>query len=397
MRQKIINFLKTNDLFYDIYYYLGSFAVRLLGIFLPIKSNRILFVSFGGKKYDDSPKAIYEKMINDDNFSDFDFYWAFVDKDSFDILKGKKIQIDTLEYFLIALTSKIWITNSAVERGLSFKKKNTFYINTWHGTPIKKIGKDMNSKKDKRSGLGNKGGSTEDLILAQSDYDANIFSYIFDIDIQKIKKYDLPRNDILSNKVIHKSIKENVRKEFNIPTDKKIILYAPTYREFDRDKNNNCYIKPPIDITLLSENLGEKFIILFRAHYEVIGINTKIDNSFMIDVSDYNNLNNLMIASDMLISDYSSIFFDYSILEKPMFCFAYDYEEYLKERGLYLDIKKELPCRINQTQEELIEDILSLDYKLSVDDVRKFKNKYCPFSGSSTDKVIELLKEKVSI
>lgn len=390
MRSKIVNILKTNSFLYDLYFTLGSFLLKILGLLVKSDDKLILFVSFGGKGYDDSPRVIYEKMIQMEDFNDYKFYWAFINPEKYNILKGSKIKIDTLRYFIIAQKAKVWITNSAIERGLKFKKKTTFYINTWHGTPIKKIGKEGNNVNVK-SGFGSKNISSENIFLAQSTYDAHIFSRVFNIGIENIKCYDLPRNDELVKD--NQELRQKIRDDLKIPQEKKVILYAPTYREFQRDKNNSCVLKPPIDFEKWYRLLGDDYIVLVRAHYEVVDVLGIHETDFVKNVSTYGNLNELMIISDILISDYSSIFVDYSILSKPMFCFAYDLDEYREKRGIYIDLEQELPGTVHQDENSLLQDILFFDKKKMEDEVKIFKNKYAPVAGNATNKVIELIKE----
>lgn len=392
MRQFLLNFIKTNGWIYDVYYYLGSFLLKTLGMIVKTDNKCILFVSFGGKKLDDSPKIIYDEMIKREDLKDLKYYWAFVDPKQFNIPKGEKIKIDTLKYFWIAQKSKIWVTNSAIERGLNFKKKETFYINTWHGTPLKKIGKDDNSISSSK-GLGSKNISTQNISLAQSEYDAAIFEHIFDLNPSNIMIWDLPRNDELQ--YVTKEKKNQIRKKMDIDKNKKVILYAPTYREYERDSKNNCCLRPPVNFKVWEQTLGNEYIVLFRAHYEVAKVLGIQESEFIRDISNYKNLNELMIVSDMLISDYSSIFFDYSILEKPMFCFAYDLETYIEKRGLYIDLESELPCKVNKDEKSLLENILNTNYEESIENTKKFKQKYVPYAGKSTAKVIDLIERNL--
>ncbi|MFP5114108.1 CDP-glycerol glycerophosphotransferase family protein [Bacillaceae bacterium C204] len=386
IKQKLINFVKTHGWFYDLYYFIGSTLLRIIGKVIKIKEKSILFVSFGGKKFDDSPKAIYDYICNNQMFDEYELIWAFNEPEKYNLKRGKKIKIDTFKYYLIALGSKFWITNSAIERGLNFKNKKTFYINTWHGTPLKKIGTDAVSTSS-QTGLGSKNIYTQNLMTAQSEFDANIFSRLFGIDKNNILICDLPRNDYFSNNNNYNTAE--IKEKLGIRGNRKIVLYAPTYREYLRDEENNNYIAPPIDINKWKEKLDEDYIILFRAHYEIINVLGIENSSFIYNVSNYENLNELMIVSDMLISDYSSIFFDYSILGKPMYCFAYDLEEYKNKRGLYLDIKKELPFNVAINEDELINQIINLDYNRAIQQVLKFKKKYLPNTGYACHTVVE--------
>ena len=185
-----------------------------------------------------------------------------------------------------------------------------------------------------------------------------------------------------------------IKEKLNIPLNKKIILYAPTFREYWRDKDSGCVLNNPLNFELLKEKLGNEYFVLFRAHYEIAHILGITNNDFVKDVSNYEYLNELMIVSDILISDYSSIFFDYSILEKPMICFAYDYEEYKLKRGLYASFN-DLPSKICKTQEELISELIGMDEAVKIEQTITFKNKYAPVAGNSCNMVLSLLKKQI--
>ncbi len=385
--------VKYSKLLYDVYYFLGSVTINIFKLFIKPKDNLILFISFGGKKFDDSPRVIYESMIKDKRFDNYDIVWAFQDIKRFDLPRGRKVKTDSLAYYITALKARCWITNSTVERGLKFKGQQTFYFNTWHGTPIKKMGTDISTT---NKSFKSKGKSNVDVMISQSKYEADIFSRVFNIDREKFIICGLPRNDVLINRTME--TKQAMMKKIGLPLDKKVILYAPTFREYERDKYFNCIIKPQIDFDKWKKSIGTKYIVLLRAHYEVAKVlNIKTDDEFIYDVSEYPVLNDLMLASDMLISDYSSIFFDYSILDRPMLYYTYDYDEYAEKRGMYFDIRKEL-LGSSRSEEELLDLINNLDYDLALEKVRKFRSKYVESYGNaaniSLDIIFENLKDK---
>jgi len=374
MRNKMKNIIKNNVIIYEIYKNVFTFIFNVMKIFIKIDEKVILFNSYGGKKYDDSPKVIFEYMISIEKYKTHKIYWAFENPEEFNIVGAEKIKSDTLKYFIIALKAQYWITNSSIERGLKFKNKKTVYINTWHGTPIKKMGKDIISNSIQYIS------SDYDIFYAQSTYDIEVFSKAFNINKNKFALVGLPRNDELKN-VDEKEI-INIKLKLNIPSDKKIILYAPTFREYERD-SNGCVIAPPINLDKWKQELSNKYIILFRAHYEINTIlNIKSDN-FIINASNYNNLNELLKISDILISDYSSIMFDYSILNRPIFSYAYDYEKYIQKRGMYIDISKELPNGIYKTEEEILDSIKNIDFNLQKEKTMKFSLKYIEKFGEA--------------
>lgn len=186
-----------------------------------------------------------------------------------------------------------------------------------------------------------------------------------------------------------------MQQKLGLPEGKKVILYAPTFREYERDQHLNCVMDAPIDFTKWQRELGEDYVVLLRAHYEVASVLTeKGAEGFVYDVSAYPVLNELMIASDMLISDYSSIYFDYSILDKPMICFAYDYMEYAEKRGLYFDIREEL-LGGSVSEDELLEVVKSVQSSESAASASKFREKYLDSYGNaahlSVDRIYECI------
>ena len=313
---RIARLLKTSKLLYMIYFYLVSGLLRLLGLFIPVDDMLILFNCFGGKKYDDSPMAIYEALSSDKRFADCKFYWAISDPSKADVPgRATVVKSDTLKYFATALKARVWVTNSSMERGLNFKKKKTFCLNTWHGTAIKVMGDDIKSGNKSFKG---KVPVRADIMCAQSQYDVDVFSSAFKIPTSSFRMTGLPRNDVLASYTYDE--RAFIRSKLGIPDDRIVLLYAPTFREFTTGESNEIVLDIPMDLKKWQTALDSRFTVLFRAHYEVAK-HMNIDGySLFADVSSYPNLSELMIASDALITDYSSVCFDYSIMDKPMYC-----------------------------------------------------------------------------
>ena len=385
---KLKNFVKFNPVILWLYRFCGAIFVKCLKIFVPINKKKILFMSFGGKRFDDSPMVLYNRIKNDADFADYELVWGFINPKDFDT-GCKKVKTDTVKYYIEALSAGIWISNSSLERGLHFKRKGNIEINTWHGTPLKKLGCDI----EKERGYVNKKLSSADLFCAQSEFDRDIWVRIFKTQKDKIIISDLPRNDVLTDKAAFNVAQ--IKNKLNISPDKKVLLYAPTFREYDRTSSGACFIAPPIDKEKWKRAFAKDYIVLVRAHYETTKIMGIDSDEFFINVSDYPNLNELIAVSDALISDYSSIYFDYAITEKPMFNYSYDFEEYEKFRGLYYKPADIFPCRMNLTEEELIDDILSFDADKYVEKVKKFKERFTPNAGHASEIVTEKLKEMI--
>lgn len=391
IKNEMMKMVKTSSGIKKVYNKVGSGLVRLVGLFVFQDDKLILFNSFGGKKYDDSPKAIFEFLKEDERFEDYKFVWAFHQPDRYDVPGAKVIKTDNLKYFLTALKAHVWITNSGIERGLSFKKKGTIYINTWHGTPIKYMGSDEYKIKPTQMPV-----CKFDRQNAQSKFEADIFSRVFNIPYERMLTCGYPRNDVLVNNDLETQNK--YKKKLNIPSDKKVLLYAPTFREYERDDNRNCVLKPPVNFEKWRSVLGNEYVVLMRCHYEIAKLlNVGMDGVFVKDVSDYPILNDLMLASDVLISDYSSIIFDFAILDRPVIVYTYDFDTYREKRGMYIDVREEL-LGGSVTEDELLETIKTIDKKDAIERVRAFRRKYVTEYGNATkgtvDTIWELLQRK---
>lgn len=391
MKKYLFYIVKYVKWIYSLYFYLGTFALKVLKLFVRPDDKLILFISFGGRKFDDSPKAIYDQMIKDPRYDGYKIVWAFINPDAFNIPVGEKVKCDTLAYFKTALKARVWISNSTVERGLSFKGKNTFYFDTWHGTPIKKMGSDVSSSGKSFKGKGN---WAVDYFTCQGEFEADVFGRVFrSVGRENMHVIGLPRNDVYANYT--KEYMLSLREKMSIPANKKVILYAPTFREYDKTDSMEVKVSVPMQLEKWRKELGEDYVLLFRAHYEVAkGLNIK-DDDFVREMSGYPQLEDLMIVSDILISDYSSIFFDYSIMPKPMLTFCYDYEKYASERGMYFDIRERLPGADNE------DDLLALIKNGNTDEqiakTRAFQQKYVTAFGSATQQSLDVIAKELGV
>lgn len=370
--------LKHNYFLSKIFRITASCCMRVWGIFVPMNNKMIIFTAHG-RKYNDSPRAIYEYMLRSGKFEDFTMVWGLEDPCVEVPGNPIKVKADTLKYFWYTLKAKYWITCVNIERSLHYKKKDCIYLNTWHGTALNTMG---------------------NAVLGRKDFDfsyINFFSYESEFQKQHcISDFNcreeamiptgLPRNDTL-----YYTTKEEIleiKKRLGLPLDKKIILYAPTWRD-SVDNGHTYAIKPPIDLKLWEEKLSDEYILLFRTHSytnKVIGVEF---NNFVRDYISYPIVNDLFKVSDILISDYSSCITDFSILSRPIICFAYDYDEYNRVHGLNFDFRVEMPNGIKETQEEVLSFIKSMDYNKECENTKIFNQKYTNIGGHATEICIE--------
>ena len=377
MHDRIAWLIKHVPLIQWLYRKIMSLVFRIMGVFCSVDNHLVLFSSYGGDQYSDSPKVLFEAMKGDSRFADYKYVWAFQNTSAFTVSGAEKVKIDTLAYFKTALTAKIWITNVNIERGLHFKKKSQIYLNTWHGTGPKASGNAVKGRKDYDF-------SYVDIICVDGEHTRNQMINDYNARAENLIFSGRPREDELYT--FNEETSQRVKDALSIPKNKKIILYMPTWRE-----------KGNIELSqdLWEKNLSNNYVMLVRAHHFMkrgLGIS---NSDFWFDVTNYQNVNELYWISDILISDYSSAFFDFGLLAKPMICFAYDYDEFVNGTGLIMDLKSEFPGGIKSTEEEVIDAIQNMDYLEEGRKTKAYIESYINRPDNSTkmciDRIVELL------
>lgn len=364
------------------------FKIRTIGV--DVEENKVIFGCFNGRSYCDSPKAIYNSMLKDPKYKDYKFVWVFKHPSHYKELEsninttvicshGKRFEKELA-------SAKYWFFNYKIPEHL-YPSNEQVFTQCWHGTPLKRLGCDLehfdnalNSLKEikKRYKIEAKKFS---YFLSPSKFATEKFKSIWNL--EEIGKGDIviekgyPRNDFLYNYTLDdiKRIKEQLEIE-NV--DKKIILYAPTYRDNQHTSGVGYTYKTEVDFDKLQKELSDEYIILFRAHWLVANnFDFNKYEGFIYNVSDYDDINELYVIADMLITDYSSVFFDYANLKRPIIFYMYDLEEYRDNlRGFYLNLK-ELPGSIIKNESDLIKEIKDLPEEFVCDEkYKKFSNKF---------------------
>lgn len=379
IRQKISYLLKHNSIAQKTYRLVFNTIFRFMGIFIKTDPNLVIFISLMGSRFNDSPRSMYEYMQAHDEYKKYKCVWAFENPSKYPYVPS--VKIDTLRYFIMLLKAGYWVSNTNIQRGLSFKKKSTKWLYNCHGTAIKLCGNDCPGRHDFDY-------SKVDIICVQSKFDENVMKSGFNAQEKSFLEIGRPCSDPLFS--ITDDDTATMKKKLQIPFDKKVILYAPTWRD-SHDGGASYVIKPPINFKKWEFELGEDYIVLFRAHHITTKVLNVEFNEFVRDVSDYPEINDLLIASDILISDYSAVLTDYAILNRPVLCFAYDYDDYLKERGTYFELDEVLPNKSCRTEDELLERIKTLDYKNEGQKTELFRYKFIEFGGNASEQAVKAL------
>lgn len=339
----------------------------------PIKKRTIIFQAYNGR-YTCSPKAVYESMLKDKAFADYSFIWVVRDESRYKALARKPrttlVTYRSREYFKAFATAKYWIVNGMLPLRIT-KRPGQVMVQCWHGTPLKRLRSDiiedtqnaMNSRQDFiRKNLID--ARRYDYFISPSAFATEQFVSAFGIKkMQKegrILEIGYPRNDAL-----HRTSERNITKrkqQLGIPQDKKVVLYAPTWRDDQHDARVGYTHKNELNFSKLKAELGDAYVVLFRAHYLIANqFDFKQYEGFVYDVSEHDDINDLYLVSNVLITDYSSVMFDYANLGKPMLFYMYDREHYEHNlRGFYFDIA-ELPGEIIKTQVTLTKRLKNID------------------------------------
>lgn len=383
----------------------SKFAVQLLKLLfllmsnLPVKRKVIIFESFHGKQFSDSPRAIYEYMK--EHNMEYEMYWS-VDRRHLHIFKGKDVTAVkrfSLQWISLMARAEFWVTNSRLPLWLP-KPKHTTYVQTWHGTPLKRLGVDIeqvhmpgtNTEKYKQNFT--KEASKWDYLISPNAYSTEIFKRAFQFHKTVIES-GYPRNDFLINNNNPETVKK-IKEKNGLPINKKVILYAPTWRDNQFYQKGKYKFHLQMDLERLKKELGEECIIILRLHYLVAeNLDLNGQEGFVYNFSDYEDIRELYLIADMLITDYSSVFFDYANLRRPMLFFVYDMEEYRDNlRGFYFDFEKEAPGPLVKTTEEIINEVtkITIGGYQTTDAAERFYNKFCYLEdGNASKRVVERL------
>lgn len=327
----------------------------------PLRKNRVLFISFDGKQYSDNPKYISEAIKK--KFKDKEIVWAFYEPEQFDYLRSNGYELvkrDSLRYTLEMMTDGTIITNTHISNRYS-KRRKQIVLNTWHGgSPLKTIGFAEAKQSFYNYYFYKMQESKYTAYLSSSDF---MTKEVFDRSFGykgKILKFGMPRNAVLLSP--HEEVVQRVFDYFRVKrTDRSaIVLYAPTFRGDYRGSSFLCpneQFDIQTCVEILNKRFNKDFIFLFRAHH---AMKDTVKGSNFILATDYPDMQELLCAADVLLTDYSSCMGDMALMKKPVFLYAPDLEEYIKDRGFYWDIRT-LPFPLSENQKEFYLSIQNFD------------------------------------
>lgn len=369
--------------FVKYFKYLRFYSLYLSRWLIPINKHRFLFISMSGNSLGGNPKAFADYLQKQDD--KVDVIWA-ISQSFQEECNANLVRLFTWKYYFYLLTSKIIVSDQRLFKPmLPIKRSGQFYIQLWHGTALKKIEADMPDLTTSYKQMAIRDSQMIDLFVSGSSFMTRIYhnSFWYSGNMQEV---GTPRNDIFftSNLLI---IKERVKKFFNLDTQR-IILYAPTFRA------SNSLSAYTIDLSSIYDKYNmDEWVVIVRLHPNLMGsissqeFSKKFPNT--IDGSTYPDMQELLCAADMLITDYSSSMFDYMFTNKPCIIYASDIATY--DRGFYLSIR-DLPFPIAENNKEL-KEVLTNMKQYNYDSFLKKIGSH--ETGNASKQIYEYLKNNV--
>lgn len=339
--------------------------IRFINLLIPITPKKILFLSYYGNQYGCSPKYLSEYITQ--HHKDWKVVWAFTQPNKYNIPNISKVRYLSFRYFYELCTSKVIVTNYRMT-DLFRKRKSQVYIQTWHSSlRLKMIEKDAEATLPSHYvEMAKKDSENINWLLSGCEYSTSIFKRCFWYNGQ-ILPTGTPRNDLLFND--DHSLKQQIFKKLEISENTNIVLYAPTFRKGDSLEYYNIQYKQLIQSLEKYKEGG--WIVLVRLHPHLRNLSQSLlkGEANVLDATDYDDIQELLYIADMVISDYSSLIFDFAMTLRPCLLYVPDLVEYTsKDRALYFNIK-ELPFPISLNNKELFEQIENLnleEYKKNV-------------------------------
>lgn len=400
--KKCIEAIKDGQLIYKVHRHL--FITRkfyklynFISKWQKINEKKIVFVSYYGAGYGDNPKAIADYII--ENNLNFELVWLLDTNknDGLDMPKEvKKVKYGSFRSLYELSTAKVWVDNCR-KQYFPKKKKGQIYIQTWHGSlALKKIEADAPSLPIQYVNMAKNDSSVIDVILSGCEFKTNVYKNSFWYS-GEVLNIGTPRADVFFNEEKILQNKKKVLDFYNLEDDVKILMYAPTFRQsHNLDIYKLDYSKLE---SVLVHKFGGKWKIIVRLHPNIAHLADELQlPNTVLNVTSYKDMQELLCASDIVVTDYSGLMFDFYIMNRPLFLFCTDLEEYTsKDRELYFDFK-ELPFDLAKSNGELCDRIKEFDHQKYLSNVEIFRKKigFCE-KGTSSISLFNWIKNIIRI
>lgn len=362
---------------------------------IPVKKNRVVLLNDLSYKYADNPKFVTE-YLDKHYHGKFELIFAVNNPENYENLcqRGiKVIRYKSLQYFFYSMTCSVFVTNSGGYSFLPLTKRN-YVINTFHGGgAYKKVGRDVFEDTELfRRDLRLQGDRT-DVFMSTCQRFSDVLAYASLTPREAFWEVGMPRNDMLINPDPEK--RQKIREKLGLKEGEKLILFAPTYR-----KVNDNYFKDSVAIsygvdtkrvcTALEKRFGGKWRFAMRYHPCVTNRGDMASMDAM-DLTDYEEMQELLLAADAMINDFSSSMWDFMMTGRPSFLFAVDLDHYVATTAVYTPVS-EWPFPKSVNNDELEKNILEFDEEKYA---AACKRHYEALGGCETGKATELVCQRI--
>lgn len=358
----------------------------LIKLVTPMSDETFFINSFFGKSFSGNPRALFEGLI--EKFPNSDYIIVLNDEQARQTVKAQYPDINIQfvarheKAYLKALArAKYWIMDINFPFRLK-PHKNGVFVQTWHGTPLKHIGNDLPDDNDFKR-LTAREPFNWDYFVSNAPEDNWLYERAFNLKQTKIMSYGLPRNDYLAKHKDDRELVASLKAKLQLDATRKTILYAPTFRD------DEPTFKLALDLEQFEAQLGDQYDLLIRLHPNVADQMPDIAAyPHVHNVNRYASIEELYLAADVLMTDYSSVFFDYALLEKPIVFYAYDLDKYKDIlRGFYFDYQAFIPGPL-VTDNQALYTLLSQG--LTAQTTKAFNQLHnANTDGSATQKIIQ--------
>ncbi|MEV2258245.1 CDP-glycerol glycerophosphotransferase family protein [Streptomyces anulatus] len=357
---------------------------------LPLR-EAVLYNSFGGKQFSDSPRAVYEELKRRGTEVE---HIAMVHDQQVVLPPGVRgVEWGSKEWYEALARSRYVVTNGGI-REWFVRREGQVVVQTWHGTPLKRIGADLlGTPKANLAYIASlpQRSRQYSLFITPNAFTTPIMTNSFRLQCEVLEA-GYPRNDVFHAPDRVKRAAA-VREKLGIPAGKKVVLYAPTWRDDQRYGGRRFKLDNKIDVEAARSELGDDHVLLYRKHHKVLDSIPGAGQGFVYDVTYYPDIADLYLIADVLITDYSSVLFDFAHSGRPMLFFTYDLEHYRDTlRGFYFDFTSRAPGPLIKTSEDLVSAIrnigeVSEEYK---EKYAQFRVDFCePSDGRAAARVVD--------
>jgi CDP-glycerol glycerophosphotransferase len=348
-----------------------------------VARDLVVFTSWAGN-YSDSPRAIFAELRRRD--APYESVWVLNDPAHAPEGTGA-VRPDSAEYLRVLGRAGYLVSNNSMP-GYFRKRRATKYVQTWHGTPLKRIAFDV-SPEALRAGKSylrtlRRDVDSWDLLLSPNRFSTDVLRRAFRYQ-GPIAETGYPRNDLLSSPE-RNEVRARTRRELGVGDDLTTVLYAPTFRD-------NREFSLELDLSRAAKALGDDFVFLFRAHKLDAARARVAGEPRVIDVSGRDDIAELFLAADVLVTDYSSVMFDFAVTGKPILFFTYDLAEYARDgRGMYFDLRAEAPGPLLADTGEVVDALENLArvHEAHAAAYAAFRQRFCSLEdGNAAARVVD--------